>query len=60
MTATHQAYAVLFAMVRRQAAIMSYNDIFGILSLTFAAMFPLIFLMQKPKHAQGGGETAMH
>jgi hypothetical protein len=47
-------------MVKRQAAIMSYNDIFGILSITFAAMFPLIFLMQKPKHAQGGAEAAMH
>jgi DHA2 family multidrug resistance protein len=60
MTATHQAYAILFAMVERQASIMSYNDVFGILSITFAAMFPLIFLMQKPKHAQGGGEAAMH
>jgi DHA2 family multidrug resistance protein len=57
-TATHQAYSVLFSMIKKQAAIMSYNDVFALLSLTFAAMFPLIFLMQKPKHVQGGNVAA--
>ena len=60
VTATHQAYAMLFGMIKKQAAIMAYNDVFALLSFTFAAMFPLIFLMQKPKHVQGGAETAVH
>jgi len=60
VTATHQAYVILFGMIKQQAAIMSYNDVFAILTLTFAGMFPLIFLMQRPKHAQGSGEVAMH
>ncbi|HTD23828.1 MAG TPA: DHA2 family efflux MFS transporter permease subunit [Terriglobales bacterium] len=60
VTATHQAYVILFGMIKQQAAIMSYNDVFAILTLTFAGMFPLIFLMQRPKHAQGGSEVAMH
>src|SRR5581483_951427 len=59
VSATHQAYSVLFNMITKQAAIMSYNDVFALLSITFAAMFPLIFLMQKPKHVQGG-EVAVH
>jgi len=53
-TATKQAYAVLFGMVQQQAAIMSYNDVFLFLTILFAFMFPLIFLMQKPKHRGGG------
>src|SRR5205814_7406488 len=39
-TATHQAYAMLFGMIKKQAAIMAYNDVFALLSFTFAAMFP--------------------
>jgi hypothetical protein len=32
----------------QQAAILSYNDVFWFLSIIFLAMFPLIFVMQKP------------
>ena len=56
-TATKQAYAVLFGMVQQQAAIMSYNDVFLFLTMLFACMFPLIFLMKSPKR-QGGGMPA--
>ena len=58
-TATHQAYAFLAGMVGRQAAIMSYNDVFAVLTLLFASMLPLVFLMRKPKQAKPG-EVAMH
>jgi DHA2 family multidrug resistance protein len=57
-TATKQAYAVLFQMVQQQAAILSYNDVFWFLTIIFLAMFPLIFVMQKPKAS--GGAVAMH
>jgi DHA2 family multidrug resistance protein len=57
-TATQKAYAAVFGMVQRQAMMMSFNDVFWLLTLMFAAMFPLIFLMQKPTH--GKGPVAMH
>jgi MFS transporter, DHA2 family, multidrug resistance protein len=57
-TATHQAYAMLFQMVEQQAAILSYNDVFSFLTFLFLMMFPLIFIMEKPKHAADG--VAMH
>src|SRR5438874_2697057 len=58
-TATQQAYAFLAGMVGRQAAILSYNDVFFVLTLLFASMLPLVLLMRKPKHAKPG-EVAMH
>ena len=58
-TATHQAYVFLAGMVGRQAAIMSYNDVFAVLTLLFASMLPLVLLMRKPKQAKPG-EVAMH
>jgi hypothetical protein len=36
-------------MVQRQAAMLSYNDTFRFLALMFLIMFPLIFLMRRPK-----------
>jgi len=41
-------------MVQQQAAIMSYNDVFLFLTMLFACMFPLIFLMKSPKRRGGG------
>jgi DHA2 family multidrug resistance protein len=58
VTAMKQAEAVLFQTVQRQAAIMSYNDTFWFLTFMFLCMFPLIFIMRKPKHA--GGSVAVH
>jgi MFS transporter, DHA2 family, multidrug resistance protein len=58
VTATQKAYASVFGMVQRQAAMMSFNDVFWVLTIIFASMLPLIFLMQKPKH--GKGPVAMH
>jgi MFS transporter, DHA2 family, multidrug resistance protein len=57
-TATQKAYATVFGMVQRQATMMSFNDVFFLLTLIFACMFPLIFLMRKPTHTRG--PVAMH
>lgn len=57
-SATRQATAALYGMIQQQAAILSYNDVFAILTIIFVLMFPLIFVMKKPKHAGGG--MAMH
>jgi hypothetical protein len=44
-------------MVQPQAAMLAYNDVFRFLTLTFVAMFPLLFLMRKPKK---GGAVMAH
>jgi DHA2 family multidrug resistance protein len=48
-TASHQAYVAVWGMVQRQAAMLSYNDVFRFLGWMFLVMVPLIFLMTKPK-----------
>jgi len=47
--ATRQAHGALWGMVQHQAAMLAYNDAFRFLGLMFLVMFPLIFLMSKPK-----------
>jgi DHA2 family multidrug resistance protein len=57
-TATKQAYAGIFGMLQRQAAMMSYIDTFFLLAIMFAACLPLILLMKKAPKG-GGGPGAM-
>ena len=40
-------------MVQRQAAMLSYNDVFRLLGWMFLALLPLLFLMKKPKGDKG-------
>jgi len=49
VSATRHAYAAVWGVVQRQAAMLSYNDTFRFLGLMFLVMFPLIFLMRRPK-----------
>ncbi len=58
VTAGKQAYAALFGMVERQAAMLSFIDAFWILGAVFLAMLPLLLLMRKPRHQ--GGTAPMH
>ncbi len=55
-TATRQALAAVFGRVQQQAAMLSYNDVFAIMAVLFAAMLLLVPLMRKPAHhgAPGG------
>ena len=55
VTAAHQAYAAVFSMVERQAAMLSYVDAFRFLSAMFVMVLPLIFIMKKPKGPGGPG-----
>jgi MFS transporter, DHA2 family, multidrug resistance protein len=57
VTATHRAYGVIWALVQRQAAMLSYNDTFLFLAFMFLAVFPFILLMRKPKK---GGPMMVH
>jgi DHA2 family multidrug resistance protein len=52
-TATRQAYGAVWGIVQQQAAMLAYNDVFRFLALMFLVMFPLIFLMRKPKKKSG-------
>lgn len=58
-TATQQAYAALFGMVQQQAAMMAYNDVFKMMAWLALFMLPLILIMRRPRHAQGGA-AMMH
>jgi MFS transporter, DHA2 family, multidrug resistance protein len=59
-TATQQSYAAMFGMVQRQAAVMSYLDVFLLLAAMFAIMLPLVLLMRKPKRQGGSAEAMAH
>jgi DHA2 family multidrug resistance protein len=57
-TAAQQAYAMAFAMVQRQAAMLSYIDVFRLLAVLFVVVIPLILIMRKPKQGGGGSGVA--
>jgi DHA2 family multidrug resistance protein len=58
-TATGQARGALFGLVQRQAAVMSFNDVFRLLALFFLALLPLVFLMRAPRAGQRSS-AALH
>jgi len=57
VTADHRAHAALWGTLQRQAAMLSYNDVFRFMGGMFLLMVPLVFLMQKPK---GKGPVMAH
>jgi DHA2 family multidrug resistance protein len=50
-TATSRAYAALFGMISRQAAMVSFVGLFELLGFIFLALIPLVLLMKRPGHA---------
>ncbi|HEX6465895.1 MAG TPA: DHA2 family efflux MFS transporter permease subunit [Terriglobales bacterium] len=57
-TAQRMASGVIENMIRQQAAIMSFNDVFWLLAVIFLLMLPLILLMRPPR--KKGGAAMMH
>jgi DHA2 family multidrug resistance protein len=57
-TAQARANGMVENIIRQQAAIMSFNDVFWLLAVIFLAMLPLIFLMRAPR--KRGGAVMMH
>src|SRR5216684_5849725 len=49
LTATNRAYAALFGIVQRHAAMVSFVGIFQLLGFLFVALIPLVLLMRRPK-----------
>ena len=58
VTANHRAFAMVFAMVERQAAMLAFNQTYWLLALLFVVMLPLVLLMRKPSHSKG--KVAVH
>ena len=52
VTATQRAYAVAAGLVAREAATLSFIDLFWILAVLFLAMVPLLFFMKRPENAE--------
>ncbi len=48
VTAARQAMASLFGMVERQATMLSFVDVFQLLTMMFFAATPLVLLMKRP------------
>lgn len=53
-----QAYASIFGMVARQAAMLANIHAFRTLAIIFLVLMPLVLFMRRPKHHGGG--VAMH
>jgi len=53
-TATRQGLTELFGLVQRQAAILSFLDVFRLLTIMFLLAVPLVLLMKRPRKGAGG------
>lgn len=60
VTATRQAYGVLFGMVQEQAAMLAFVKAFRLLGILFFVMIPFILIMRKPRYMRGGGGAGGH
>ena len=52
------ALAAMNGMIQRQAAMLSFIDMFRYLGLIFILLVPLVFLMHRPPRRTGGGMPA--
>ena len=57
VTATQRAYAAMFGAVQRQAAMVSFVDLFRLLGIIFLLLLPLVLLMRRPR---GRAAAAAH
>jgi DHA2 family multidrug resistance protein len=57
VTATQRAYAAVFGAVQRQAAMVSFVDLFRLLGAIFLLLLPLVLLMRRPR---GRAAAAAH
>jgi MFS transporter, DHA2 family, multidrug resistance protein len=53
--ADQRAYATVFGMVERQAAMRAFVDLFQLITIVFLLMIPLTLIMRKPKSSGGSG-----
>ncbi len=58
--ATQQAYMVLSGMLSKQAALVTYIDIFELLGAFFLACIPLVLFIRRVKNAAATGPVSLH
>ena len=58
VTATNRAYAAIAGLVARQAAMVSFVQLFELLGFVFLALLPLVLLMKRPRTSAGPAEGA--
>ena len=49
---------MLFGVVERQASMLSFIQVFHILTLMFLVLAPFVLLMRRPAHSSDGGAMA--
>ncbi len=52
-TAARQAHQAVWGIVQKQAAILSYGEVFRFLALLLLLAVPLVFLLERPAHGAG-------
>jgi DHA2 family multidrug resistance protein len=57
-TATQQALAVLYGSVQKQAALLSFIDVFYLMAWLFLLVIPLVLVMRKPKRTANAPPAA--
>jgi len=56
--ATAKAQGMVYGIIQRQAAMLSFLDDFKLLGIVFFAIIPIFFLLKRPK--MGGGNVPVH
>jgi MFS transporter, DHA2 family, multidrug resistance protein len=56
--ATARAEGMIYAMIQRQATMLSFLDDFKLLGVLFVCIIPLFFMLKRPK--MGGGNVPVH
>jgi DHA2 family multidrug resistance protein len=59
-TATDQARVAAFGLVQRQAAMLSFTDVFRLLALLFLALLPLLLVMKSPRAGRSAAAAGTH
>jgi MFS transporter, DHA2 family, multidrug resistance protein len=58
VTAAHKAYALLYALLQQQAALLSYVEVFRIMGILFLVMIPFILFMRGTEQKHGASHMA--
>jgi DHA2 family multidrug resistance protein len=58
VTAMNRAYAAVFGLVLKQAAMVAFVGIFQLMGIIFIVLVPLVLIMQRPRRA--GAATGGH
>ena len=53
VTATQKAYATMAGLIQRQAAMVSFVELFRLLGAVFLVLLPLVLLMRRPSGGKG-------